>query len=599
VSKRYTRNGKGIFEMLKSDHLEAPGGALIFPRFCPADAPPGEHEIFKMLSEDSGARGWIVLHSLDIAEHVRTSQGEADFIVLIPNEGVLVLEIKSHKSIKIDERGWWLGNATKPDKRGPFRQASEALHSIKDYLQGRDLANGLLFVSAVIFTAVPFQIHSPEWHDWQVLDKERLHARPISLSLFNIVRKARNFYASKNLAWMKHEMSASPEKLAKVLHVLRPRFAILSSPLERRKQLEDGLKRSTEEQLRIIDEAAENPRLLVTGLAGTGKTTLAIEVVRREKTAHAESVVGFFCFNQLLGRFLANECKPLGSGIRLGSFHSWMMEFGEAAPSGVQSADPRFWNRELPDLCISRLTAPGAQHGSLDLLVLDEAQDLFIEPYLDIFDLLLKGGLKGGRWRFFGDFERQNIFANGAVPKNEFFNKRIDERCAVNVLSENCRNTQEISSALTIHARLKPGYSKVLRPDTRHDPEIRHYKDEADQLKSVRALLDQYLAEGFKSSEIVLLSPRKSGCLAQALAAAPPWKGRVKEYASKTTCLTFSTIYAFKGLEAPVVILTDIDSLVSQRDFDIIYVGMSRALHRLAVLFHAKVAPEIMKSVTI
>jgi superfamily I DNA and RNA helicase len=115
----------------------------------------------------------------------------------------------------------------------------------------------------------------------------------------------------------------------------------------------------------------------------------------------------------------------------------------------------------------------------------------------------------------------------------------------------------------------------------------------------VRALLDQYLAEGFKSSEIVLLSPLKSGCLAQALAAAPPWKGRVKEYASKTTCLTFSTIYAFKGLEAPVVILTDIDSLVSQRDFDIIYVGMSRALHRLAVLFHAKVAPEIMKSVTI
>ena len=598
MSKKSPKTGKGLFAMLKNDHLAAHEGASIFPRFCPADAPPGEHEIFKMLSRDCGAAGWIVLHSLDIAEHVRTSQGEADFVVLIPNEGVLILEIKSHKSVKLDERGWWLGNGTKPDKRGPFRQASEALHSIRDYLQARNLANGLLFASAVIFTAVPFKIQSPEWLDWQVVDKERLHARPISQSLLNIVRNARDFYASKGLAWMKDGVSASADKLANVVRTLRPRFEILSSPLERRKQIEDGLKRSTEAQLRIIDDAAENPRLLVSGLAGTGKTTLAIEVVRRDKMMRAESVVGFFCFNQLLGRFLANECEPLGDGIRLGSFHSWMKEFSDAAPSVVKSADPKFWNRELPDLCIAQLTAPGAQHGFLDLLVLDEAQDLFIEPYLDIFDLLLKGGLKGGQWRFFGDFERQDIFSNGAVPKDDFFNKRIEQRGAIRSLSENCRNTQEISTALTIHARLKPGYSKVLRQDTRHDPEIRRYINEAEQLESVRGLLDQYLAEGFKASEIVLLSPRKSGCLAQSLATAPPWKGRIKEYASKSTNLTFSTIYAFKGLEAPVVILTDIDSLVSQRDFDIIYIGMSRALHRLAVHFHEKVTPELMRSCT-
>jgi Nuclease-related domain/UvrD-like helicase C-terminal domain len=582
--------------MSKSDHIEGTEGAAMFPSFCPPEAPTGEYEIFKLLATDTGASGWIVLHSLDIAEHVRAVQGEADFIVLIPNEGILILEVKSHKSVKLDERGWWLGNGTKPDKRGPFRQASEALHSIRGYLQARNMTNGLLFVSAVVFTSLPFQFNSPEWHNWQVLDKKRLHAQPISVNLLNIIRNAREFYASKNLVWMKNGISASPERLDKVAQALRPRFEILSSPLERKKQLEDGLKRSTEEQLRIIDDSAENPRLLVSGLAGTGKTTLAIEVVRREKMIRTETVVGFFCFNHLLGRFLASECKPLGSGIRLGSFHSWMMEFSDTTPSSNQAADPKFWNRELPDLCIARLTAPGAQNGFLDLLVLDEAQDLFIEPYLDIFDLLLKGGLKGGQWRFFGDFERQDIFAKGVVPKDDFFNKRIDQRCALKILSENCRNTQEISSALTIHARLKPGYSKVLRQDTRHDPEIRRYKNEAEQMESVQGLLDQYQAEGFKPSEIVLLSPRKSGCLAQALASAPPWKGRIKEYAGKPSSLTFSTIYAFKGLEAAVVILTDIDSLVSQRDFDIIYVGMSRALHRLAVHFNERVAREIEKS---
>ena len=315
--------------------------------------------------------------------------------------------------------------------------------------------------------------------------------------------------------------------------------------------------------------------------------------MRREKLENPKAVVGFFCYNHKLGLFLENECEPIGKGIRLGSLHSWMKTFSEAKVSDFKAGDSDFWIRDLPDLCIARLTAPDAAHGFLDLLVLDEAQDLFIESYLDIFDLLLKGGLKGGRWRFFGDFERQDIYAKGAVRKDDFFKKRIDERCGLQNLSENCRNTPEISSALTIHARLKPGYSKVLRQDTRHDPEIRRYKNAAEQLASVRGLLDQYQAEGFKPSEIVLLSPRKSGCLAEALAAAPGWKGQVGEYAANPTNLTFSTIHAFKGLEAPVVILTDIDSLDSQRDLDLLYIGMSRALHRLAVHFHERVTPEL------
>lgn len=584
--------------MSMSDLRSTSKGATMFPSFCPADAPPGEFDIFKMLAGDVGAAGWIVLHSLDIAEHVRAAQGEADFAVLIPGEGALVLEVKSHKRVKKDERGWWLGNATKPDKRGPFRQASEALHSIRNYLED-ELTKGLPFVSAVVFTAVPFPIKSPEWHDWQVLDKERLHARPISASLVNIIRKARDFFASRNLAWMKDGVSASPEKLARVASMLRPRFEILSSPHERRKQLEDGLRRSTEQQLQVIDDAAGNPRLLVSGLAGTGKTTLAIEVVRREKLVNPKGVGAFFCYNHYLGHFLENECNPIGEGVRLGSFHSWMKKFSETKViPDDKAADPNFWIRELPDLCIARLTAPDAAHSFLDFLVLDEAQDLFIESYLDIFDLLLKGGLKGGRWRFFGDFERQDIFASGAVPKTDFFKKRIDERCSLQNLSENCRNTPEISAALTIHARLKPGYSKVLRQDTRHDPEIRLYKNAAEQLASVRGLLDQYQAEGFKPSEIVLLSPRRSGCLAETLAAAPGWKGQVKEYVGNPKNLTFSTIHAFKGLEAPVVILTDIDSLDSQKDFDLLYIGMSRALHRLAVHFQERVTPELERSCT-
>jgi hypothetical protein len=234
--------------------------------------------------------------------------------------------------------------------------------------------------------------------------------------------------------------------------------------------------------------------------------------------------------------------------------------------------------------------------GFLDLLVLDEAQDLFIDAYLDIFDLLLKGGLRRGRWRFLGDFERQDIYSQGAVSRDDFYKYRIDERCALQPLSENCRNTQEISAALTLHARLKPGSSRVLRDDTRHDPDIVFYKDQAEQVQSVLELLDGYLAAGFKASEIVLLSPQRNGCLAQDLAQLPAWKGRLRDYSNDPKTTTFSTIHAFKGLEAPVVIITDIRSLATPRDFDLLYIGMSRALHRLAVLCHTSVQENIKES---
>ena len=35
---------------------------------------------------ERGTEGWIVLHSLAIAEHVRQVEGEADFVVIVPHQ---------------------------------------------------------------------------------------------------------------------------------------------------------------------------------------------------------------------------------------------------------------------------------------------------------------------------------------------------------------------------------------------------------------------------------------------------------------------------------------------------------------------------------
>jgi superfamily I DNA/RNA helicase len=52
---------------------------------------------------------------------------------------------------------------------------------------------------------------------------------------------------------------------------------------------------------------------------------------------------------------------------------------------------------------------------------------------------------------------------------------------------------------------------------------------------------------------------------------------------SNRLSVAYSTIHAFKGLEAPVVIMVHVDSLDEQEE-SLLYVGMSRARARLYIL---------------
>ena len=459
------------------------------------------------------------------------------------------------------------------------------------------MIDGIPMISAVVFTHCMFDIRSPEWHSWQVVQKSILNAHPISNIILNILNKANDLYKSKGYNWTKCNHDNGKSKMSVIANLLRPRFEILASPSCRRKSLDEDLAKCTEEQYGYLDELAGNDRIIISGLAGTGKTTLALETVRRSKEENPNTVVGFFCFNSLLGRKLENQCSRFQQSLKVGSFHSWMARFVGLlqVPHVIQGSDP--WNNGLATKVLETLTGPGFKGGLLDLLVLDEAQDLFVGPCLDICDLLLKGGLKNGKWSFFGDFERQDIYTGGALSRNEFFESRIGGRCAQYRLSINCRNTQEISSTLTTLAKLKPGYSKVLRMDTRHSPEIHSYQSREEQITKVIDALNRILGEGFKPSDIVLLSNCRKGSLASSLSEAGPFKGRIREYSLDCQAISYTTTFAFKGLEAPVVIFTDIDKLEKSEEYDLFYTGMSRALHRLVIMVQKSVWEKLKETV--
>ena len=52
--------------------------------------------------------------------------------------------------------------------------------------------------------------------------------------------------------------------------------------------------------------------------------------------------------------------------------------------------------------------------------------------------------------------------------------------------------------------------------------------------------------------------------------------------------VSYTSVYRFKGLEAPAVVLTDIERLDDEQSQALLYVGMSRARLQLTLLLNRK-----------
>jgi hypothetical protein len=568
--------------------------ALMLPYTCPKGAPPGEKEIFRRLRDDPGTENWTALHSLDIADHCTQVAGEADFVVLIPDAGIAVLEVKSHLSIKRDHRGWWYGNDPQPALRGPFRQAAEAMHSLRAFLLIRcPQMKSVLFWSAVIFPQLQFKIETVEWHDWQVLDRQRLSARPISSLLRALLEHGKQFAASKGQLWAIEQQSRpNRESCELIAKVFRPNFEMIVRPKVLRQKIDEELLRLTEQQFGALDHMARNRQVIFAGPAGSGKTVLAIEAARRAQVEGRGHETAFFCFNNLLGKRIAAAASENAANVTANNIDAWLLSILERTPSDVELRDSSFWDQTLPDEVVVHLLGEKDGGQRFKFLIIDEAQDLIQPRYLDILDLILEGGLAGGRWMLFGDFAGQDIFTQSAVELGKVLEERFPSVSRY-VLNENCRNTKGISEYVVMLGRMSPPYSKVLREDDLSNPLLAFYHDAAGQMDDVSKYLADVLAEGFSDEDIVLLSPTPHRSCAARLAHEPRWSGRIAPYKPGTNRIRYTTVQKFKGMEAPVILLTDIQDLDGKYEESVFYVGLSRALHRLGIFVHENLKQHI------
>lgn len=561
---------------------------MIPPRIPPTVRSPGEIEMFERLRSDLATGDWIVLHSLDIAAHQTQQVGEADFVVLIPNHGVLCLEVKGCRSLRLENGWWYYGQQAKPDQRGPFRQAAAAMYSIKEYLAGRDdrLAK-LLYWSAVVFPFIDVPFGSPEWHSWQLIGQSQLNKGPISSHLVNVLENAHGWMAGRETATWYHPGTSRPSPAVTKLaaNLLRPRFEVYQSPTDRAARRNSEVKRYTEEQFVALDAMEGNRQVIFTGPAGTGKTMLAIEAARRGGM-ESRSVL-FICFNRLLGLWLKEEMADTPR-VTVRTLHGHMLKVtGERPPANAAS---EYWSKQLPEEASYALMDTPAETGNLfDLLVIDEAQDILSPAYLEFLDLCLVGGLQTGRWLMFGDFEMQMIYGEQASAAHALLDRRFGHVPRYS-LRYNCRNTPRIAETVSLLGQMSPGYKRILRPDNEVEPKILIYSSENHKRRLLAKSLEELLDEGIAPEDITILTPHAGDATVSALPGAE-WSNRFVPLSQLGRAgqdgkgrIRYGTIHSFKGMEAPAVVVVGVDEIASERGASLLYIALSRALHRLVIL---------------
>ena len=540
---------------------------------------PGELRLFERFQTAPDTDDWTVLHSLDLADHPSQVCGEVDFVVVVPGLGVLCIEVKAHKRVARDADGNWLLGRRDPTPRSPFKQADDQMRSIMAFLRkSRPELADVPVLCAVWFTNCRAQLPpSVEWHDWQLLDQGDL-ARPIAATVIEVLSKGRAHLERKARSTPYEGPDA--KTCEQVVRCLRPEFELAVSVESLRSRRAQHVLRFTEEQYDALDTMDRAPRVLFTGPAGTGKTFLALEEARRN-VMRGRSVL-LICYSRLLSDWLRGVVPE---GVRVETLHALMCR--EAAIRPPTNAPSTWWSEKLPELALEAMldsTAPAA-----DVLLVDEAQDLMDPAYLDILDLTLKGGLSSGTWRMLGDFERQAIF--GRTTGRAGLGFRAADAVEA-VLGRNCRNTPRVGSMAAILAGMEPGYHGFRRPDDGVNVVFLPYTSEADQERLLLTQLKRLQREGYEVDDVVILSARATGAAARTQDAV--LARRLAPFGDAVVGrVRYGTVHAFKGLDAPAVIVTDVEDLDGRSAQDLLYIAMTRSTGPLCLLVSSRIGAAI------
>lgn len=643
----------------------------MIPNEIPDDARQEEKTIFEILKHGRLAqdRNWRIFHSIQVPQRANPSRSRLiDFVILIPNQlSVICIVVKPPATL-----GFW------DETHGELVTDPNIVENIEDSTEDLNIKNITEDLRS-LYQKSHFRDDSPLSLGYAVvspdLDSEQLTITTpypdidIKSGTFDILDTMLEGYAG-NLnpklwedldklytkdgdfneegwnEWRESWDKAQEELLVTLrsdLESLQPdsEGSKISDPTIIHdydpKTLRSKLLVLTEEQVKSYKEFLQEPRCVIDGAAGTGKTVLAKYLA--EQRCEKSETVGLLCSN----RYLIDDFEKWAEAVSNNSNGKIIVGTPSTLPSKIfeenNTLSERHEQRVNDDLeqtlrfgflkhewqsfieeTVNDLTQvidnadKTKESGIFDYLIVDEAQNLCDEVFLKLMDVLLKDGLAKGKWAMFGDFIYQNIVTLDRDEGTDVL-KKFDEGIdwEEDTLRTNCRNTQEISGAVENLVQIKS-----LPRSGVHGPHVAiKLFDSLELNKMLQDLISTYSNEGIKSTESILLSSGEANVFNEIVKKYDDqyneWQLRpigegIEDSSAEGNILRYSDVYDYQGLESNFVILVMPETgenvelaggnvLTRPQHLNrVLYTGMSRAHTMLVILAEKSSYEEILKT---
>lgn len=542
--------------------------ADIYPSKLPKESSAAEQKVHKLLKEGLSQDYCVIcnqwVHGIN-EQHGGARDHEIDFIVAHPKHGMLCLEVKGGK-IQISGGQWYSvdGRGGKHRIRNPMRQVQDASYKLRNWLRKQTETQQHDWSAA--YAIVLPDVELTEGRDLTPDIPRKLVLDRSDLKKSALQRRVEEIFAHYRL----------PKFSQKLLKLLKRKLlpdCMLHTPLVKEfESEEDQIKELTEKQFEIlrglVAPEIDKPRYLIRGVAGSGKTMLAVEVARR--LAQSGRRVLYVCYNKNLAYWIASHVPP-HEHLKISTFHGLCMEL---SGQGDYNSNMGITQRDFYDALLPNwLAEAAAQRPELrfDAIIVDEGQDFkrtFWNPLLDLLH-----DRERSRFYVFAD-ESQRIYSRDEIQIEPF----------PVFLSKNLRNTRPIGEYVGKYHRGNIQY-EVAGPETTR--QVERVDAESQQLdRKLVEILNRLKRGKVPLSHVIMLTPfrdRSHWYDGQQLGKYT-LKWGITSDDPNTLCVT--TIQSFKGLERPVVIVSEMNRARHVTDdLDALrYVAYSRARNHLILL---------------
>ena len=568
--------------------------ARMIPAIDPTSIENRGEQAFYVAIRDHTPRSWTCRYNWHYSVHSgrRVTTGEIDFVLAVPNHGVMVFETKGFYGYECHHGVWYnldqFGGKVSERTENPFEQADKNKHNLAKFL-----CDGVLKIDKQRFPGI--YGHAVVYP--RAIRKSALPASQSPLVLLaaadvrpeNLERSILEAFRSWGdvgtqgaqfvSTWMQKVVAAFEDNVK-----ARP---AVSGDVDDETDLIDIM---TERQYEVFEAAKSNRRLLVSGEAGSGKTVIGCRIA--EELARDGKKVLFLCFNRMLAEWL-RLTAGFPNGVQAQSFHvlcrNMVIEaanenrrrLGDAQGlewnPGVDSDGHQQWFKQVaPNLLCDAIDVLG-EKGKFDAIIVDEAHDFASEWWLPV-EMLLHDA-KESQWYVFHDPEQARVYGQGVTLPD----------IAVNIeLKANCRNTRRIAGYC---GKVIDRVSKTR--DGAPDGELPVLGAASNQVDLRRQhaakVVSQWLASGISPDRIAILSPWNEenpksvlNGLKDVGTISVQMGERFIQAWIDGKAVFGCTIKAFKGLEADCIVICDVPECgtpgFSAADM---YVAASRAKARL------------------